>query len=82
MVVIGAQMNRQGRVVIPAAIPKMLDLEGPIDLLFRLEGGVLTVETVDDAVTSVQRLVSQHVDPARSLVDELIAERRAEAASE
>ena len=75
-------MNRQGRVVIPAAIRKMLDLEGPIDLLFRLEGGVLTVETVDDAVTAVQRLVSQHVDPARSLADELIVERRAEAASE
>lgn len=75
-------MNTQGRVVIPAAIRKELDLEGPVDLLFRLEGGVLTVETVDDAVSAVQQLVARHVEPGRSLVDELIAERRAEAAAE
>ena len=75
-------MNGQGRVVIPAEIRRSLGLKGPTDLLFRLEDGVLTVETVAAAVARAQRLVADHVDPERSLIDELIAERRAEAAAE
>ena len=46
---------------------------------------VTTRQTVDDleqAIESVQRLVAQYAPPDRSLVDELIAERRAEAARE
>ena len=82
MIVVGAQMNRQGRVVIPAAIRKQMDLEGPVDLLLRLEDGVLTVETMAGAVARVQRIVASHIEPGRSLVDELITERRAEAAAE
>lgn len=75
-------MNRQGRVVIPVAIRKELSLDGPVDLLFSLQDGVLTVETLDDAVARVQRLVADRVGDERSLVDELIAERRAEARAE
>jgi AbrB family looped-hinge helix DNA binding protein len=75
-------MNTQGRVVIPAAIRKEMGLEGTVDLIFRYEDGTLTVETIEDAVAYVQSVVAQYVVSDGSLVDDLIAERRAEAADQ
>jgi AbrB family looped-hinge helix DNA binding protein len=75
-------MNTQGRVVIPAAIRKEMGLEGTVDLIFRYEDGTLTVETIEDAVAYVQSVVAQYVVSDGSLVDEFLADRRAEAAAE
>lgn len=75
-------MNTQGRVVIPAAIRKEMGLEGTVDLIFRYEDGTLTVETIEDAVAYVQSIVAQYVVSDGSLVDDLIAERRADAADQ
>jgi AbrB family looped-hinge helix DNA binding protein len=77
-----SKMNTQGRVVIPAAIRKEMGVDGPTELLFRYEDGRVIVETMAVAVADVQRIVAAYVPEGRSLVDELIAERRAEAASE
>ncbi len=82
MMIIGSQVNEQGRVVIPAAIRKEMRIEGSVDVIFRYEDDVLTVETIEDAVVRVQDIVAKYVDTDRSLVDELIAQRRAEAANE
>jgi bifunctional DNA-binding transcriptional regulator/antitoxin component of YhaV-PrlF toxin-antitoxin module len=82
MTVFGAQVNGQGRVVIPATIRSQMGIVGPVDVLFRYEDGVLTVETIEDAVACVQRIVASYSDTDRSLVGEFIAQRRAEAASE
>lgn len=78
----GAQMNIQGRVVIPVEIRREMGLEGPVDLVFRYEDGKLTVETIEDAVAYVQSVVAQYVTSDGSIVDQLIADRRAEAAKE
>jgi len=59
-----------------------MGLEGTVDLIFRYEDGTLTVETIEDVVAYVQSVVAQHVAPGSSLVDDLIAKRRAEAAAE
>ena len=82
MATYAANMNDQGRVVIPAPIRKELDLEGPVKLLFHLKDGVLTVETVEMAARHVQDMVGSYVTTDRSLVDELLADRRAEVARE
>jgi AbrB family looped-hinge helix DNA binding protein len=82
MDVIASTMNRQGRVVVPAPIRRAMGVSGPTDLLFRYEDGRLIVETLDAAVTDVQAVVAGFIPSERSLVDELIAERRAEGASE
>lgn len=75
-------MNEQGRVVIPAAIRKAMGIAGRTDLLFRYEDGRLVVETIESAVAAVQQVVAEYRPSGRSLADELIAERRAEAATE
>jgi AbrB family looped-hinge helix DNA binding protein len=82
MTIAGAPMNTQGRVVIPAAIRKEMGLEGTVDLIFRYEDGTLTVETIEDAVDYVQSVVAQFVASDGSLVDDLLAQRRSEAADQ
>ncbi|MCL1595362.1 MAG: AbrB family transcriptional regulator [Actinomycetia bacterium] len=82
MTIASAQMNGQGRVVVPVVIRRALELEGPTNLVFRLDDGVLTVETIRMVVDDVQRIAAEHVSDRESLVDELIAERRAESARE
>lgn len=82
MVTYAANLNDQGRVVIPAPIRKELGFDGPVKLLFHLKDGVLTVETVEGAVSRVQEMVAAYSTSDESAVDDLIAQRRAEVARE
>ncbi len=71
----------QGRVVIPAAVREALAI-GPGDTLVgRIEDGQLVLEKREHILTRIQAMFA-HIPPAVSLVDELIAERRAEARRE
>jgi AbrB family looped-hinge helix DNA binding protein len=70
------------RVVIPAAIRKSLGLKiGDAVTLVLQDNGEVRLLTRTEAVRQAQALVRQHVDKDRSLVDELLAERREETAS-
>ena len=74
-------LGAQGRFVIPATFRKALDLVPGAYLLLRIEGEHLVVEkptTVERRIHARFRTVSQE----RSLADELIKERRREAAKE
>jgi len=51
-------------------------------LLSEAEDGSLRLETREQAVARAQALVRRYIPENVSLVDELLAERRAEAASE
>ena len=82
MPVLTSTMNDQGRVVIPSPIRRAMGITGPTELLFRYEDGRLVVETIESAVVEVQKVAASYVTPGRSLVDELIEERRTEASSE
>lgn len=77
-----ATMNTQGRVVIPVEIRKAMGIEGPVDLFFRYENGTLIVGTIEDAVGYVQSVVAQYAGGESSTVDDLISDRRTEAANE
>lgn len=79
-----ARVSEGGRIVIPAAFREALDLhEGDeVVLHLKLEEGGLHVLTPARAVREAQRLVRQYVPEGRSLADELIAERRGDAARE
>jgi antitoxin PrlF len=74
-------LGQQGRLVIPAKIRKALSLAAGDPLHLRVAGGRLVLERPQDAVSELRRLGAA-VPPGRSLVEELLAERRAEAAAE
>ena len=71
-----------GRVVIPAAHRRALGLREGDDVQLRLETDQVCVIGRSAVIRRVQERVAQYVQPGRSLVDELIAERRREAARE
>ena len=48
MTILGSQVNEQGRVIITAPIRKQMGIEGPAEVIFRCEDGVLTHEEVRD----------------------------------
>jgi AbrB family looped-hinge helix DNA binding protein len=75
-------INSQGRVVLPAHLRRELGLTPGSVLIAYVEDGRIVLETRLNALRRVQAYVSSRVPAGVSLVDELIAERRAEAAKE
>ena len=71
-----------GRVVIPADIRAALGVKDGGKLIARVENGALVLETIQSAVARAQAMVRKYIPEGTSLVDELIAERRAEAERE
>jgi antitoxin PrlF len=74
-------LGQQGRVVIPADIRSALGLAPGDRLHLHVAGQRLVLERQQDAVAELRRLASA-VSRERSLVDELIADRRMAAAAE
>jgi len=74
-------LGQQGRLVIPAAVRGALGLTPGDRLHLRLSGARLVLERPEDAVAELRGLAAS-VPRTRSLVEELLAERRAAAAAE
>lgn len=68
-------IGKQGRIVIPAEIRSAADLQVGDQLAVRVEDGRLVLERPADALRTLRDLVA-HVPGNRSLVDELLTERR------
>lgn len=74
-------LGQQGRVVIPAKVRTALGLAPGDRLHLHVAGQRLVLERQHDAVAELRGLGAA-VPKARSLVDELLAERRLAAAAE
>ena len=72
-------LGQQGRLVIPAEVRSALGLSPGERLHLRIVGRSLVLERQQDAVAELRGLASK-VPKTRSLVDELLAERRLAAA--
>ena len=70
------RVNENGRVVLPAAFRKALNIRPGDQVLARLEGDEVRITTLKHRIEQAQRHVRQFVKSGRSLGDELIAERR------
>jgi antitoxin PrlF len=74
-------LGKQGRLVIPSDVRAALGLAPGDRLHLRLAGQQLVLERPQDAVAELRGLGAS-IPRARSLVDELLAERRLAAAAE
>ena len=70
------RVNENGRLVLPAAFRKALNIRPGDEVLARLEGNEVRITSLKHRIEQAQRHVRQFVKPGRSLADELIAERR------
>jgi AbrB family looped-hinge helix DNA binding protein len=77
-----ARIDQNGRVVIPASIRKAMGTKTGEDVLLRFDGEQLHISSQEASIKHAQELVRRFIPAGRSLVDELLAERRADAARE
>ena len=82
MKAVRVRLGKGGRLVIPAEYRKTLGLREGDEVVVQLSGEELRVFAVRRAVRYAQGLVRQYVAADRSLAEELIRERRQEAADE
>lgn len=73
------KLEVNGRVLLPAEVRRQLGVTAGDTLLAESDENGLRIWTADIALRRAQSLVSELVSKDRSLVDELFAERRAEA---
>ena len=77
-----AKIDQSGRVVIPAAYRRELGIEAGDRVMIELDSRELRIMSHAEAIRSAQEIVARYIPKGRSLADELIAERRGEAARE
>lgn len=77
-----AVLGNDGRVLIPAALRDAAGIERGARLFLRVEGEQIIVESFPATLRRIQRMLAPYKVPGVSIVDELIADRRAEAARE
>jgi bifunctional DNA-binding transcriptional regulator/antitoxin component of YhaV-PrlF toxin-antitoxin module len=76
-------VDNQGRVMLPAWWRKLAGVGPSSELLVAVdESGALFLETREQGIARAQSLVRKHISKDRRLSDELIRERRKEAARE
>ncbi len=77
------RLGAGGRVVIPAEFREQLGLEVGAVLILSCEDGGVVITTLDERIRRAQDHVAERmIHTGVSMADELIAERRAEAARE
>jgi len=76
------RLNENGRIVIPASIREAVGLKRGQEVILWAEKGEVRIATAAKRARRAQELVRQYVPEGVSLADELIAERRREAAGE
>ena len=82
MQTVTAKLGKSGRLVLPIQFRRALGVEPGDELILALDEGELRIFTRGEAIRRAQKLVRRYIPSDRSLVDELIQERRAESARE
>ncbi len=76
------QIGAGGRIVIPAHLRAALDFNPGDEVVLALSDGELRIFSIRQAVQRAQAIVRRYVPEGKSLVQELIQERRREGALE
>ncbi|HKM61332.1 MAG TPA: AbrB/MazE/SpoVT family DNA-binding domain-containing protein [Acidisphaera sp.] len=75
-------VSSEGALVLPEELRQQLHLQCGGVLIAHNENGRLVLESAEDRVSRAQAIIRQYATNTVGVVDELIAERRAEAARE
>ncbi len=76
------KLGEDGRLVIPAALRKEIGIRAGDTVVVESDGDSLLLRSYDQVLRETQDYFRQFARPGVSVVDELIADRRAEAARE
>jgi AbrB family looped-hinge helix DNA binding protein len=77
------RLDDAGRIVIPARFRKQLGMKKGSWLVIGVEDGEVRIFTIQEAIRKVQETAREYPpEEGHSVVDDFIAERRAEAARE
>jgi hypothetical protein len=76
------KLGKDGRLVIPAAARALMALDDDGQVTATLEDGTLKITSPKTAWRRIDEIMKPFRDPSRSIVDEFIAEKRAEQARE
>jgi AbrB family looped-hinge helix DNA binding protein len=82
MTTLSVKMEKSGRILIPAAIRKQLGLKVGSELLLRVDETGLQISTREQTLARVRNRLRRHIPENRLLSEELLRERRQEAARE
>jgi AbrB family looped-hinge helix DNA binding protein len=77
-----AKVTEGGRIVIPAPMRKALGINVGKSVTLTLNEDGVRISTRENAVKRIDELMKDKIDQKRSVVNELIRERRQEAANE
>jgi AbrB family looped-hinge helix DNA binding protein len=77
-----AKLNDEGRLVIPAVCRRQIGLQPGQEVIIKVTSDGLLLTSYEQDLNQFQDEVAKLVGPGVSLVDEVINERRAEAAKE
>jgi AbrB family looped-hinge helix DNA binding protein len=72
------QINKSGRLILPAKMRKALEIQPGDELVIRIEGGSIRIIPLQQAIKMAQKSVRKYVPEGVSLVGELLTERRDE----
>lgn len=76
------RLDSAGRIVVPAGFRRALGIGAGQELVMSLDDGFVRLQTVDAALERVRAIARRRRRSDSSVVDEFLAERRAEAAGE
>lgn len=77
-----ARVDSVGRVVIPAEVRHRFGVEQGDEVIVELDDRGIHITTATQALNDAQDYLASYVSPGESIADELIRERREEAARE
>lgn len=82
MLEVKARLGDKGGIFVPVEYQKKLDIKPGDEVLIKLDDGEIRILPSKNVVRRAQELVRQYIPSDRKLVDELIKDRRKEAAHE
>lgn len=74
-----AKLGKEGRVLIPVVVRRELGLEENEPLAIYVQDGEVRIASRVQAIRRMQQRMARYKKPGKSVVDELLQERRAEA---